>query len=109
MSTEGAPRFSCSLHRLAGFVLALCFVSALAFAGSPQLHERVHHDADHAGHRCAVTLLDAGKCELNDPAPLISKPQPTVQLAKLPTLTPVWVSAPFLGASIFEHAPPARS
>jgi hypothetical protein len=29
-------------------------------AASPELHARVHHDADHAGHTCAVTLFSQG-------------------------------------------------
>jgi len=109
MSMKGAPRLSCSLRSIAGLVLAFCFTSALALAGSPQLHERVHHDANCPGHHCAVTLLDSGQCDLSEPVPLVRQPDSTVQLTRLPTLTPVWVSAPFLGAAIFEHAPPALS
>jgi len=40
-------------------------------------------------------------------APLITAPVPTVQFSKIPALNSQWVQSPFLGASIFEHAPPA--
>jgi hypothetical protein len=41
--------------------------------------------------------------------PLVSSPLPAVQFSKIPALTPQWVESPFLGACIFEHAPPAHS
>jgi hypothetical protein len=41
--------------------------------------------------------------------PLVSAPIPAVQFSKIPALTPQWVESPFLGARIFEHAPPARA
>lgn len=34
------------------------------FAASSQLHGSVHHEADHAGHTCAITFFSAG---LDDP------------------------------------------
>jgi len=34
---------------------------------------------------------------------------PSVHFSKIPALTPQWVESPFLGACIFEHAPPARA
>jgi len=34
---------------------------------------------------------------------------PSVHFSKIPVLTPQWVESPFLGACIFEHAPPARA
>jgi hypothetical protein len=37
----------------------LLFASALA--ASPELHKRVHQDADSAGHDCFVTLLSHGQ------------------------------------------------
>jgi len=43
-------------------------------------------------------------------APLVSAPiLPVQQFSKIPALIPLWVQSPFLGACIFEHAPPARS
>jgi hypothetical protein len=109
MSIKGGLRFSCSFHRLTGVALAICFAVALALAGSPQLHQRVHPLTDHPAHQCAVTLLDMGTCPLGDATPLIVRPRPAIPVQNLLILTPAWVSASFLGASIFEHAPPALS
>jgi len=40
--------------------------------------------------------------------PLVSAPIPVLHFPQIPALTPQWVQSPFLGARIFEHAPPAR-
>jgi hypothetical protein len=82
---------------------------ALVFAVAPHLHERIHNDAATAQHECAVTLVATGKCQQNDAPVLVSAPLPAVQFSKTSALQSVWVPAPFLGASIFEHAPPAIS
>ena len=85
------------------------FFLALVFAVAPQLHERIHPDAATAQHECAVTLIASGKYQQSDAPVLVSAPQPAAQFAKIPALHPVWVAAPFLDASVFEHAPPARA
>jgi len=85
------------------------FFLALVFAVAPQLHERIHPDAATSQHECAVTLIASGKSQQSDAPVLISAPQPAIQFSTIPALHPVWVAAPFLGASIFEHAPPALS
>jgi hypothetical protein len=89
-----------------GFIGAFLF--ALLLAAAPQLHERIHQPIG-ATHECAVTLIATGKYQENDAPPLVSAPQPAVQFSKIPALQSVWVPAPFLGACIFEHAPPALS
>jgi hypothetical protein len=86
-------------------LLALLFASVLCV--TPQLHERIHGTS--ATHECAVTLIASGKYEQSDAPPLIVVPQLAAQFSKIPALNPIWVAAPFLGASIFEHAPPALS
>jgi hypothetical protein len=94
------------------FVTSGVFASlflALVFAVAPQLHERIHPDAATGQHECAVTLIASGKYQQSDAPVLVSAPQPAVQFSKIPALRSVWVPAPFLGASIFEHAPPALS
>ena len=90
----------------AGFVSGFLF--ALALAAAPHLHERVHQPIG-GMHECAVTLIASGKYQQNEAPPLVSAPQPAVQFSKIPALQSVWVPAPFLGACIFEHAPPALS
>ena len=92
-------------------VSALAILAAFLFANvlcvAPRLHEKIHGTA--ANHECAVTLIASGKYEQSDAPPLIFAPQPAAQFSKIPALNPIWVAAPFLGASIFEHAPPALS
>jgi hypothetical protein len=96
---------------------ACVFVAAVLFAAfswtllvsvSPQLHARIHADAHRVDHVCAVTLIASGNYEHAGQPPLIIVPLPAVQFSKIPALTPCWVQSPFLGAHIFEHAPPAR-
>jgi hypothetical protein len=94
-----------------GFVtslIATAFLWALAVSASPQLHQRVHKDANRVEHTCAVTMIASGSYDHAAHPPLVSAPAPTVQFSKIPVLTLCWVQSPFLGACIFEHAPPAR-
>jgi hypothetical protein len=88
-------------------VVSAAFLWALALSASPQLHERMHPDANSPQHTCAVTFIVSGSYDHSAHVPLVTAPVPTVQFSKIPALTPQWVQSPFLGASIFEHAPPA--
>ena len=92
---------------LAAVFIGAAFLWTLALAVSPQLHERIHPDANRAEHACAVTFIASGNYTHSAPPPLVVTPAPVIQFSKIPTLTPQWVDSPFLGASIFEHAPPA--
>jgi hypothetical protein len=104
--------FARSTHRARAFV-AICvssaFLWALALSASPQLHQRVHKDANRVEHSCAATMIASGSYNHSAHAPLVSAPVPVIHLSKIPALTPQWVESPFLGARIFEHAPPARA
>jgi len=91
---------------VAGFICTFLF--ALALAAAPHLHESIHQPIG-ASHECAVTLIASGKYQQNDAPVLVSAPEPAVQFSKTPALQSVWVPAQFLGACIFEHAPPALS
>jgi hypothetical protein len=93
---------------VAAFV-SVAFLWALALSVSPQLHARVHSDANRAEHTCAVTLIGSGSYNHSAHLPLVSVPVPAVQFSKISALSPQWVESPFLGARIFEHAPPARA
>jgi hypothetical protein len=84
------------------------FVWALALSASPQLHQRVHKDANRVEHNCGVTMIASGSYDHSVQMPLVSAPVPAIQFSEIPVLTPTWVQSPFLGACIFEHAPPAR-
>jgi hypothetical protein len=90
-----------------GSIVVLFF--AIALSVSPQLHERFHPDAKQSQHECAVTLIAAGNYHHAVPAPFVSAPVPAVQFSHIPALNPIWVPSPFLGARIFEHAPPQNS
>ena len=92
---------------VAAFV-STAFLCALALSASPQLHQRVHKDANRAEHTCAVTMIASGNYDHVAHSPLVSAPAPAVQFSKIPALSPCWVQSPLLGAHIFEHAPPAR-
>ncbi len=88
-------------------LLSAAFLWALALSASPQLHQRVHRDANRAEHNCAVTMIASGSYDHAAHAPLVSAPVSAVEFSKIPALIPRWVQSPFLGACIFEHAPPA--
>jgi hypothetical protein len=54
-------------------------------------------------------MMASGSYDHAAHASLVSGPVPAVQFSKIPALTPCWVQSPFLGACIFEHAPPFRA
>ncbi|MDQ2868742.1 MAG: hypothetical protein M3R59_10090 [Verrucomicrobiota bacterium] len=84
----------------------VAFAFAIALSVSPQLHERLHHDAQNSNHECAVTLIAAGNFHHVAAAPFIADPAPFAHFESLPNLTPLWVASPFAHARVFEHAPP---
>jgi hypothetical protein len=84
------------------------FLWALALSASPQLHQGIHPDANRVEHNCAATMIASGSYDHAHP-PLVRAPAPSIQFSKIPALIPCWVQSPFLGARIFEHAPPAHS
>jgi hypothetical protein len=86
--------------------VSAAFFWALALNASPQLHQRVHPDANRVEHSCAVTMITSGSYNHVSHPPLHSAPLPVIQFSKVPALTPCWVQSAFLGACIFEHAPP---
>ena len=93
---------------ITGGLFASLFLAVL-LAVAPRSHERAHHDAATGHHECAVTLIASGKYQQSDAPVLVSPPQPAVQWGKIPSFHSDWVAAPFLGACLLEHAPPALS
>jgi hypothetical protein len=87
--------------------LCLAFLWTLALSASPQLHQRIHPDANRVHHSCAVTMVASGNYNHSPSAPLLSIPALVEQFSPVPALTPQWVESAFLLARIFEHAPPA--
>ena len=90
-------------------LISVAFLWALALSASPQLHQRIHKDANRVEHNCAATMIASGNYDHAAHPPLISAPVQPLQFSKIPALTPCWVQSPFLGACIFEHAPPFRA
>jgi hypothetical protein len=86
----------------------MAFLWALALTALPQLHQRVHPDANRVEHSCAATMIASGSYDHATHPPLVSADALVPQFSKIPALTPCWVQSPFLGACIFEHAPPVR-
>jgi len=50
------------------------FFWTLVLSVSPQLHERIHPDANRAHHSCAVTMVASGNYNHSPSAPLLSIP-----------------------------------
>ena len=96
-----------STRAFVAVVASAAFLWTLALTVSPQLHERIHRDANRIDHSCAVTFIASGKFNHSASPQLVSAPAVIDQFCSIPALTPQWVESPFLGASIFEHAPPA--
>jgi hypothetical protein len=90
-------------------LVSVAFLWALALSASPQLHQRVHKDANRAEHNCAVTMMASGSYDHAANPLLISAADLAPQFSKIPALNPCWVQSPFLCACIFEHAPPFRA
>jgi hypothetical protein len=98
------------VNRRAAIALAAlsAFLFAFVLSAAPALHEHLHSDAGHPQHECAITIVESGLEAADEPLSTAA-PQPASLFATVPVLHPVWVPAPFLGARVFEHAPPALS
>jgi hypothetical protein len=96
-------------HAFAAVIVSTAFLWALALSASPQLHGKIHHDANRVEHTCAIVFIASGSFTYSGPAPLANAPVPALQFSIIPALTSCWVESPFLGAFIFEHAPPTYS
>jgi hypothetical protein len=90
---------------IAAFVSA-AFLWALLLSASPQLHQRVHPDANRSEHVCAITLVASGSYEHAAQPPLIDAANLIFQFDAVQALTSTWVKPLFLSAHIFAHAPP---
>lgn len=102
------------LRREVGFQITasavfVALLLALALAASPQLHARLHADSSAVNHECAATLIASGSYDHPAPPVVLLNPQPATAYATIPAFKVVWVEAAFLGASVFEHAPPIVS
>ena len=90
-------------------LVATAFLWMLVLGVSPQLHSRVHSDANRVEHTCSVTLTTSGNYTHSPPALVIGLPIAVSEFSETPVLNPVWVQSLLFGAHIFAHAPPAYS
>ena len=107
MSGNAGLRSTNRGHYFAAVIVLTAFFWALALSASPQLHATIHSDANRVEHTCAVIFIASGSFTHSAPAALLDAPLPALQFSAAPALISRWVESPFLGASIFEHAPPA--
>ena len=83
-------------------VLLVLFLNLLA--ATPSLHERLHADAGHEGHQCAVTLFAHGQVDSADVG--VSVSAPLIFAAALP-LVEFSVFRPAIENLPAGRAPPA--
>ena len=95
--------------RLAGTAIAvlLGLLWALTLAASPDLHERVHPDADHEEHDCGAMLFLSGAV-----GPVLAAVAFTLGPPRLPFVRFTALTLPVVRAvrpadrAVLEHAPP---
>ena len=89
------------------FAVLLALFWALTLAASPDLHERVHPDANHEGHDCGATLFLSGAAGPVLAAVAFTLARPCLPLVRLTAFTPpvVWAVHP-ADRAVLEHAPP---
>jgi hypothetical protein len=102
---EWTDRSSVGRACIAAFVSA-AFLWALLLSASPDLHQRVHPDANRVDHSCAVTMVASGNYDHAAQPPLIDAANLIFQFDAVQALTSTWVKPLFLNAHIFAHAPP---
>ena len=81
----------------------------LVLSASPQLHARVHAEANQIGHTCAVTFVTSGSYTQCAPFAVVIALVPASEFSEIRVLNSVWVQPLFLNAHIFAHAPPEYS
>jgi len=92
--------------RFTASLLLAAFACSIAVGASPQLHAKIHRDANKVEHTCAATLIASGSYHHAAPAPVIGGLTAPALICTIASLTPQWVESSFLSASVFEHAPP---
>lgn len=95
-----------SARAIVAAALCAAFVWALVISVSPQLHARIHTDANRSEHTCAVTLIATGSYDYAAHPPLVAQPRFTEEFSEVAALISTWVPPIFLGAHVFAHAPP---
>jgi hypothetical protein len=95
------------LNVFVGAVIFAAFAWTLVGSVSPQLHARIHADANQADHVCAITLIASGSYEQAGQPVIVTSPQFNIGFSVSTALTATWVRPLFLDAHVFAHGPPA--
>jgi hypothetical protein len=79
----------------------------VVLAASPQLHHLLHQDADRSEHECAITVMLSGGSD-GSLVPQVFAAGAILPIVHqfLPEMHSRDVAPLFLGAHVFEHAPP---
>src|SRR5439155_26862458 len=83
--------------------VSAAFLWMLVLGVSPQLHSRVHSDANRVEHTCAVTLTTSGNYTHSPPALVIGVPIGFSEFSEIPVLNPVRVQSLLFVAHILAH------
>jgi hypothetical protein len=102
-------RNSMSARAFVALFASAAFLWTLVLSVSPQLHERIHPDANHANHSCVITIVGSGSCNHSPVALLITAPARARESSEPLEPKSVWVQPVFQSAHLFAHAPPALS
>ena len=88
-------------------LLAAHLLIVVVLAASPELHQLLHQDAGRSEHECAITVMLSGGSD-GSPVPQVFDPGAILLVAHqfLPEMHARDVAPLFLGAHVFEHAPP---
>ena len=98
-------RYGSRPARAVAAAMILLFLSILALAASPALHEWLHADAKHVHHHCVITVLAHG--QVDAPACDVSAPIPNPCFELVSPVTALF-SCPILELFPPGRAPPFR-
>jgi hypothetical protein len=87
----------------------LAFLWATVLSVSPELHQRVHSDANQVQHSCAAIYIGSGQLHHSAPLVLSASYAPKIEYSEICAANPDRIACLFLSAAIFEHAPPFYS
>ena len=89
---------------LAAFGLILLVLLCGAFAANPSLHKLIHHEAEDAGHECAISLFARGQVHFEEAPPILSTPD-FISFETAPT-APILILQPAEYLLLPGRAPP---
>ena len=89
------------------YLLIADLLIVVVLVASPQLHQLLHQEAGHCGHECAVTVMLSGGSD-DSAVPQVFDAGAILPMSFhfLSEMRSRDVAPLFLGAHVFEHAPP---